>query len=327
MGAFSLIVVINLLNRFVMAAGSSGDPSMSNGGGNWENNFGQGFTTQQVNDINSQLSQTRTQRVRAAIFPETLESGTVFPYPQRDPSNPTAVQKLSEPSHMLKQAVTGILNYQDDADLVVRVAPELIRLLSSRDPQAVASAQLMCNQLSKKEASRVAMDKSAPLVAAICGSLQTASQPQNCVDVCSALCNMSRNGVGLHALFTGGVIPLLIKLLGSSVEKVVFLSMSCLHNLLLHQKGSKEAIIQAGGVVKISHLFKVNNAKFLALAADSLQMLSYGIEEVKEEISSTGVVEELVRIMSSAEYEKLLYVQSFAESTLGQWKSQGHHSS
>ena len=202
------------------------------------------------------------------------------------------------------------LSFQDDADLVVRVAPELIRLLSSRDPQAVASAQLMCNQLSKKEASRVAMAKSQPLVAAICGSLQTANQPQNYIDVCSALCNMSRNSVGLQAIHGGGVIPLLIKLLGSSIEKVVFLAMTCLHNLLLHQKGSKEVIIQHGGVLKISQLFKVNNAKFLALAADSLQMLSYGIEEVKEEISSTGVVEELIRIMSSAEYEKLLWTCS-----------------
>ena len=60
----------------------------------------------------------------------------------------------------------------------------------------------------------------------------------------------------------------------------MFLSMTCLHNLLLHQQGAKEKIIQAGGVVKISQLFKVNNAKFLALAADSLQMLAYGLEEV-----------------------------------------------
>ncbi|XP_063727841.1 armadillo segment polarity protein-like isoform X2 [Symsagittifera roscoffensis] len=198
----------------------------------------------------------------------------------------------------------------DDADLVVRVAPELIRLLTSRDVASVASAQLMVNQLSKKEASRVAMAKSAPLVAAMCGSLQTANQPENCINICSTLCNMSRNSVGLLAIYSGGVIPLLVKLLGSSVEKVVFLSMTCLHNLLLHQQGAKEKIIQAGGVVKISQLFKVNNAKFLALAADSLQMLAYGLEEVKEEIASTGVLEELIRIMSSAEYEKLLWTCS-----------------
>ena len=78
----------------------------------WETNFGQGFTPQQVNDMNAQLSQTRTQRVRAAMFPETLETGTTFPYPQLDPNNPTAVQRLSEPSQMLKQAVTGLVNYQ-----------------------------------------------------------------------------------------------------------------------------------------------------------------------------------------------------------------------
>ena len=68
---------------------------------------------------------------------------------------------------------------KDDADLVVRVAPELIRLLTSRDVASVASAQLMVNQLSKKEASRVAMAKSAPLVAAMCGSLQTGHSIHN----------------------------------------------------------------------------------------------------------------------------------------------------
>lgn len=71
-------------------------------------------------DMNQQLSQTRSQRVRAAMFPETLEEGIEIPSTQLDPAQPTAVQRLSEPSQMLKHAVVNLINYQDDADLATR---------------------------------------------------------------------------------------------------------------------------------------------------------------------------------------------------------------
>lgn len=71
-------------------------------------------------DMNQQLSQTRSQRVRAAMFPETLEEGIEIPSTQLDPAQPTAVQRLAEPSQMLKHAVVNLINYQDDADLATR---------------------------------------------------------------------------------------------------------------------------------------------------------------------------------------------------------------
>ena len=36
---------------------------------------------------------------------------------------PTAVQRLAEPSQMLKHAVVNLINYQDDADLATRAIP------------------------------------------------------------------------------------------------------------------------------------------------------------------------------------------------------------
>ena len=63
--------------------------------------------------MNQQLNQTRSQRVRAAMFPETLEEGTEIPSTQLDPAHgPTAVQRLAEPSQMLKHAVVNLINYQ-----------------------------------------------------------------------------------------------------------------------------------------------------------------------------------------------------------------------
>ncbi len=50
--------------------------------------------------MNQQLNQTRSQRVRAAMFPETLEEGIEIPSTQLDPAQPTAVQRLAEPSQV-----------------------------------------------------------------------------------------------------------------------------------------------------------------------------------------------------------------------------------
>ena len=86
-----------------------------------------------LTEMNQQLTQTRSQRVRAAMFPETLEEGVQIPSTQFDPAHPTAVQRLSEPSQMLKHAVVNLINYQDDADLATRAIPELTKLLNDDD--------------------------------------------------------------------------------------------------------------------------------------------------------------------------------------------------
>lgn len=76
---------------------------------------------------------TRAQRVRAAMFPETLEEGIQIPPTQLDATHPTAVQRLAEPSQMLKHAVVNLINYQDDAELATRAIPELTKLLNDED--------------------------------------------------------------------------------------------------------------------------------------------------------------------------------------------------
>ena len=91
-----------------------------------------------ISEMNQQLNQTRSQRVRAAMFPETLEEGIDIPSTQLDPTEPTAVQRLAEPSQMLKHAVVNMINYQDDADLATRAIPELIKLLNDEDQVVVS---------------------------------------------------------------------------------------------------------------------------------------------------------------------------------------------
>lgn len=46
------------------------------------------------------------------MFPETMPEGVQIPSTQIQPDQPTAVQRLSEPSQMLKHAVVNLINYQ-----------------------------------------------------------------------------------------------------------------------------------------------------------------------------------------------------------------------
>lgn len=85
---------------------------------------------------------TRAQRVRAAMFPETLEEGIQIPPTQLDAAHPTAVQRLAEPSQMLKHAVVNLINYQDDAELATRAIPELTKLLNDEDQVRVLMSEL-----------------------------------------------------------------------------------------------------------------------------------------------------------------------------------------
>lgn len=84
-------------------------------------------------DIDGQYAMTRAQRVRAAMFPETLDEGMQIPSTQFDSATPTNVQRLAEPSQMLKHAVVNLINYQDDAELATRAIPELTKLLNDED--------------------------------------------------------------------------------------------------------------------------------------------------------------------------------------------------
>ncbi|XP_043511313.1 armadillo segment polarity protein isoform X4 [Frieseomelitta varia] len=274
--------------------------------------FAQGFTQDQVDEMNQQLNHTRSQRVRAAMFPETLEEGIEIPSTQYDPAQPTAVQRLAEPSQMLKHAVVNLINYQDDADLATRAIPELIKLLNDEDQVVVSKAAMVVHQLSKKEASRHAIMNSSQMVAALVRAISNSDDLESTKAAVGTLHNLSHHRQGLLAIFKSGGIPALVKLLSSPMESVLFYAITTLHNLLLHQDGSKMAVRLAGGLQKMVALLQRDNVKFLAIVTDCLQILAYGNQESKLIILASQGPIELVRIMRSYDYEKLLWTTSRA---------------
>ena len=65
--------------------------------------------------MQDQYMQTRADRVREVLFPETLPAdGSMHPIPstQYEQNVPTSVQRLAQPSQMLKNAVVNLIHYQ-----------------------------------------------------------------------------------------------------------------------------------------------------------------------------------------------------------------------
>merc|ERR1712051_400111 len=211
---------------------------------------------------------------------------------------------------MLKHAVVNLINYQDDADLATRAIPELIKLLNDEDQVVVSQAAMMVHQLSKKEASRHAIMNSPQMVQALVKTLSNPSDLESTKGAVGTLHNLSMHRQGLLAIFKSGGIPALVKLLSSPVESVLFYTITTLHNLLLHQEGSKMAVRLAGGLQKMVALLQRNNVRFLAIVTDCLQILAYGNQESKLIILASQGPLELVRIMGSYDYEKLLWTTS-----------------
>uniref|UniRef100_A0A8C5SX33 Junction plakoglobin n=1 Tax=Laticauda laticaudata TaxID=8630 RepID=A0A8C5SX33_LATLA len=260
-------------------------------------------------ELESQLAMTRAQRIRAAMYPETAEDHTLLLTTQVE-GQQTNVQRLAEPSQMLKSAIVHLINYQDDAELATRAIPELTKLLNDEDPVVVSKAAMIVNQLSKKEASRRALMQSAQIVAAVVRTMQNTSDLDTARCTTSILHNLSHHREGLLSIFKSGGIPALVRMLSSPVESVLFYAITTLHNLLLYQEGAKMAVRLADGLQKMVPLLTKNNPKFLAITTDCLQLLAYGNQESKLIILANGGPQALVQIMRSYTYEKLLWTTS-----------------
>uniref|UniRef100_A0A8D3CQG6 Junction plakoglobin n=1 Tax=Scophthalmus maximus TaxID=52904 RepID=A0A8D3CQG6_SCOMX len=261
-------------------------------------------------DSCSQYSLTRAQRVRAAMFPETLVEGEAAMPTQPDPSQQSNVQRLAEPSQLLKTAIVHLINYQDDAELATRAVPELTKLLADEDPVVVNKAAMIVNQLTRKEASRRVLVQSPTMVGAVVRAMTTAVDMETARCAASVLHSLSHQREGLLAIFKSGGIPALVRMLSSPVESVLFYAITTLHNLLLHQEGAKMAVRLADGLQRMVPLLKKSNPKFLAITTDCLQLLSYGNQESKLIILANGGPEGLVFIIRNYNYEKLLWTTS-----------------
>ena len=276
--------------------------------------YNQQSTQQQtLDEINQQLNQTRSQRIRAAMFPESLED---YGYVTTQNGNinatlkQTAVQRLAQPSQMLKTAIVHLINYQEDAEITAKAIPELLKLLNDDDRLTVTKTLNLIQQLSRKDASRFALTTSQALINALINLISNTNDVELQRLAASSLNNISNhnNKQGLLAVFKSGGIPALVKLLSSSIESIVFYALTTLHNLLMYEDTAKLQVRKCGGIQKMVALLTTHqNAKFLALVLDSLQILAFNNSESKLIIAASGGPKDLIRIMRSSNYQKLIW--------------------
>uniref|UniRef100_A0A0X3PKH1 Catenin beta n=1 Tax=Schistocephalus solidus TaxID=70667 RepID=A0A0X3PKH1_SCHSO len=192
----------------------------------------------------------------------------------------------------------------DEAESAI---PELVRLIKDEDDQVVIyQASTMVFQLSKSEAID-ALIQSKEMISCILSALNRTDDPETVRFLAGTLYNMSQTQTGLKEIFLANCVPCLVSLLNSPVESVLFYAITTLHNLLLHQEGAKAAVRQSGCLQKLTSLLQKNNIKFLTICTDCLQILALGHQESKLQILSGGGPTELIRILNTYQYEKLLW--------------------
>ncbi|VDP58799.1 unnamed protein product [Schistosoma curassoni] len=194
-----------------------------------------------------------------------------------------------------------------DTDEAAGAIPELVKLIKDEDDQVIIyQSSMMVFQLSKSEAID-ALIKSRDMIDCIISALDRTEDPETVRFLAGTLYNISQMQPGLKAIFAAQCIPSLVKLLNSPVESVLFYAITTLHNLLLHQDGAKAVVRQSGCLQKMTVLLRKNNIKFLTICTDCLQILAYGHQESKLQILCSGGPVELVRILRTYQYEKLLW--------------------
>lgn len=86
-------------------------------------------------DLEYQMSTTaRAKRVREAMCPGVTGEDSSLLLATQVEGQSTNLQRLAEPSQLLKSAIVHLINYQDDAELATRALPELTKLLNDEDP-------------------------------------------------------------------------------------------------------------------------------------------------------------------------------------------------
>lgn len=88
-----------------------------------------------LGDLEYQMSTTaRAKRVREAMCPGMTGEDSSLLLATQVEGQTTNLQRLAEPSQLLKSAIVHLINYQDDAELATRALPELTKLLNDEDP-------------------------------------------------------------------------------------------------------------------------------------------------------------------------------------------------
>lgn len=240
-----------------------------------------------------QVHQAGSERSRSAIYPQNMDQQMEISAGEF--SNTDDLQMLSD---------VRLLS-EPPSEPASSALPALVKLLNDEDQVVVAQATSTVHQLSN--ISVHSLIGTPQMITSIVKALTNSNDPETTRCAAGALQNISLRKEGRQGIFEADGIRALVKLLSSPLEGVVFYVITTLHNLLLHQEGSKNAVRNAGGLQKMVSLLQRNNPKFLTIVTDCLQILTFANQSAKLTILASGGPSELLRILRNFEYEKLLW--------------------
>ncbi|XP_003743635.1 armadillo segment polarity protein [Galendromus occidentalis] len=256
---------------------------------------------QSMDVATQQINPPRSQRGRSTIFNQTIDEQMEISSSQFSDHDGVNLQMISD-----VQMLSGPAS-EPSLIPAARALPGLVKLLNDEDQVVVAQATATVHQLSNMDTSVDVLIQYPQMIASIVKAFMNSNDPETTRCAAGALHNFSRKREGRQGIFEADGIPALVKLLSSPLEGVVFYVITTLHNLLLYQEGSKTAVSIAGGLQKMVCLLQRNNPKFLTIVTDCLQILAYGNQAAKLTILASGGPSELLRILRSFNYEKLLW--------------------
>ncbi|VDN03883.1 unnamed protein product [Thelazia callipaeda] len=219
-------------------------------------------------ELDESYAQTRSDRVRMAMFPNLCSEKTCMASLHRS----TILSKLTEPSQLLTTAVIELISLQDETELTTKAIPELIKLLADKDETVIMRAVHMVHLLSRENKSVNAIASNPTLVNSLCNATRCENDAIR-RDALGALLHISEHAEGRMHIFRSGGIPELVAMIGIPVDAVRHYAITTLHNLLLFMDYAKEETRACSGLEAMTPLLHENNPRFLALLADSLYLL------------------------------------------------------
>uniref|UniRef100_A0A0R3S1F0 Armadillo segment polarity protein n=1 Tax=Elaeophora elaphi TaxID=1147741 RepID=A0A0R3S1F0_9BILA len=256
-------------------------------------------------EIDESYAQTRSDRIRAAMFPDLCpdKTSSMASLPYRS----TIVAKLAEPSQLLTTAVVELLSLQDETELTTKAIPELVKLIADKDETVIMRAVHMVHMLSRESKSVNAIASNQTLINALCGVTRLENDAIR-RDALGALSHISEHAEGRMQIFRSGGIPELVRMLGIPLDAVRHYAITTLHNLLLFMDYAKEETRACGGLEAMTPLLRENNPRFLALLTDSLYLLLLDNPQSKLLFLSLSGPSSLIDLLDTyRHYSKLVY--------------------
>lgn len=184
----------------------------------------------------------------------------------------------------------------------------LIDLLNDDDPVVITKAIRIVYQLFQEENHGKILMTSNDLVRTMVRLANVFNEKEILKPIVYIFYNFSFSRSGLQMIFQNDVIPTLCKLLRETNEKdILECSMPTLHYLVKNQDGAKIAICRANGIPILVRMLARTESKFLMIVIDCLLLLTYQNQENKEILLECGGTQELIRILNTYEYPKLVW--------------------